>query len=161
MRQVEVLGKVTGLSSAEIYARLADFAIYPKYSPAVRSVVVTESGDGRFYSEWEVSFREGILRWKEEDTFAPDARRLRFSQIEGDIESFDGEWSVDEMPGGCLVRFSCAFDMGIPGLDDILEPIAEQALRDNARSILKGLVPPVEFIATADAAEVGEPSWNS
>ncbi|MDB5502870.1 MAG: cyclase [Tardiphaga sp.] len=153
MRQVDVLGKVAGLTCAEIYARLADFAIYPKYSPAVRSVVVSAGDDGRFYSEWEVSFREGILRWKEEDIFMPAAYRLRFSQIEGDIESFDGEWSVvADGPGGCLVRFSCAFDMGIPGLNDILEPIAEQALRDNARSIIKGLVPPVEFISAEDAA---------
>jgi hypothetical protein len=35
--------------------------------------------------------------------------------------------------------------MGIPGLADILEPIAEQALRDNARSIIAGLLPAVQL----------------
>ena len=66
-------------------------------------------------------------------------------QIEGDVDYFAGQWSISETSQGCLIRFACDFDLGIPGLDDILEPIAEQALRDNTRSILKGLIHAAEF----------------
>jgi ribosome-associated toxin RatA of RatAB toxin-antitoxin module len=160
VRRVEVIGKVRGLTCGEVYARLSDFANYPKFSPAVRSVIITRADDGRFYSDWEVNFREGILRWKEEDVFRPEERIFSFSQIQGDIDYFVGEWSVTENADGCLIRFVCDFDMGMPGLNDILEPIAEQALRDNAKSIVKGLVPPVEFIAAQDV-HAGEAAWSS
>jgi len=38
-------------------------------------------------------------------------------------------------------------DLGIPGIGDMLEPIAEQALGENIRAILTGLVGnTIEFI---------------
>jgi ribosome-associated toxin RatA of RatAB toxin-antitoxin module len=144
VRSVEVIGHVPGLSCADVYARLSDFAAYPQFSTAVRAVQTTEQ-DGRAYSTWEVNFRDGILCWTEEDTFDHARHILRFVQTTGDIDHFAGEWSVHAQPDGARVRFHCQFDMGIPGLADILEPIAEQALRDNARSIIAGLLPAVQL----------------
>lgn len=160
MREVQVVAKAPGLTPAEVYAKLADFAGYADYSPAVRSVVVTHSDDGRSFSDWEVSFREGILRWKEEDILLPDDHTLRFIQVEGDIDYFAGAWSVTATDDGSMVCFDCTFDMGIPGLNDILEPIAAQALHDNAMSIIAGLRPPVSYGAV-DGAEGGEALCNS
>jgi ribosome-associated toxin RatA of RatAB toxin-antitoxin module len=150
VRTVEVIGNIPSLTCAQVYARLSDFAAYPEFSPAVRSVQTREQ-DGRSFSEWEVNFRDGILCWTEEDVFDHANHTLRFVQTAGDIDQFSGEWSVRDDPAGPLVRFHCQFDMGIPGLADILEPIAEQALRDNARSIIAGLLPAVQFIAMEDA----------
>src|SRR5262245_60435140 len=109
VRHVEVLARVEGLSASEIYALVSDFARYPEYSLTVRSVKLTTAGDGRFISDWEVNFREGILRWKEEDTFLDDELIIRFRQIEGDVDYFVGEWSVIEDQGGCIVRFASDF----------------------------------------------------
>jgi hypothetical protein len=150
VRTVVVAGHVPSLTAPEVFDRLADFSAYPTYSEAVRSVV-TRHENGRFYSDWEVNFREGILRWSEEDLLDREQCVLGFEQTAGDIDDFRGEWSVHAQPGGALVRFTCSFDMGIPGLADILEPIAELALRDNAKSIIAGLMPAVQFIAMEDA----------
>lgn len=155
MRHVEVVATVHGLTRAQAFTTMCDFAQYPKHSPAVRSVRVAKVDDRRAVSDWEVSFREGVLRWKEEDVFSPDDFTIRFRQIEGDVDYFAGQWSISETSQGCLIRFACDFDLGIPGLDDILEPIAEQALRDNTRSILKGLIHSVEFPAGSAQDAVG------
>lgn len=152
MRHVEVLARVSELQPAEVYGIISDFARYPEHSHAVRSVVAMAEEDGRATSAWEVNFREGILRWTEEDVFNADERTIVFRQIEGDVEHFAGTWSVRQDPEGSLICFECEFDMGVPGLNDILEPIAEQALRDNARSILKGLIPSIEFVGAAGHA---------
>jgi ribosome-associated toxin RatA of RatAB toxin-antitoxin module len=144
VRSVEVIGHVPGQDCAEVFARLSDFGAYPQFSPAVRSVHSTQQ-DGRNFSAWEVNFRDGILCWSEEDIVDPANHTLRFVQTEGDIDHFTGEWSVHPYQDGARVRFFCHFDMGIPGLADILEPIAEQALRDNARSIIAGLLPAVQL----------------
>jgi ribosome-associated toxin RatA of RatAB toxin-antitoxin module len=156
VRHVEVLARVEGLGASEIYALVSDFARYPEYSLTVRSVKLTKTPDGRFISDWEVNFREGILRWKEEDTFLDDELIIRFRQIEGDVDYFVGEWSVIEDQGGCIVRFASDFDMGIPGLNEMLEPIAEQALRDNIRSIVAGLIPSAAFVPAGAGVAAGE-----
>jgi ribosome-associated toxin RatA of RatAB toxin-antitoxin module len=157
MRHVEIVARARGLSASEIYALLADFPRYPEFCRAVRSVKVMTAEDGRAISAWEVSFRSGVLRWTEENEFSADQHTVRFRQIEGDVEYFAGEWSVSQHSQECVVRFVCDFDMGIPGLNDILEPIAELALRDHARSILTGLIPSIEVVSTSDGSKVGGP----
>lgn len=156
MRKVTVAGHVPSLTCREVFERLADFSAYSTHSEAVRSIQ-TRHEDGRNYSDWEVNFREGILRWSEEDLLDRDNHILGFVQTAGDIDDFRGEWSVHDHPHGAVVRFACAFDMGIPGLADILEPIAEQALRDNAKSIIAGLMPAVQFIAKDDTRDGDAP----
>ncbi len=139
MRHLEVTARVPDRSAAEIYETLCDFERYPQHSPEVRSVNIKSSGDGEMLSAWETNFRGGILRWVEKDYFDPAARTIDFEQVEGDIEHFSGRWSVESRPEGGLVRFSGSFDMGIPALSNIIDPIAEQALRENIVAIIKGL----------------------
>lgn len=157
MRHVEVVARVADLAPAEAYAIISDFSRYPEHSNAVRSVTYKRKDGGQSVSAWEVNFREGILRWTEEDVFDVGEHTIRFRQIEGDVEYFVGTWSVRRAPQGCLVCFECDFDMGIPGLNDVLEPIAERALRENARSILGGLIPAAEFVGGGDDGNGGGP----
>ena len=75
-------------------------------------------------SQWEVNFRAGILRWREEDRFDRAALSIAFRQLEGDVAIFDGVWRCTDAPDGCEVTFDARLDMGIPSLADALEPIA-------------------------------------
>jgi hypothetical protein len=54
--------------------------------------------------------------------------------------------------GGTLVRFDAEFDLGIPTLAAILEPVAEAALRGNILKILAGLLGEAQEIVV-DAAD--------
>ena len=146
MRHLEVAVIVPDRDVKQTYEVLCDFERYPDYSPEVRSVSV-EANNGHKVSSWETDFRGGILRWREIDTFDPDAGTIGFEQIEGDIEHFSGRWMIAGEGTGSLIRFSAQFDMGIPSLSSIIDPIAEQALRENIIAILKGLFgPAVEIL---------------
>ena len=154
MRHLEVQVHTVERDAAEVYARLCDFERYPEFAAAVKSVHVTAAGNGTTTSRWEVLFRTGILRWTEEDHFDADARTIHFRQTEGDIDHFSGTWIVHEdATGNSRVEFSADFDLGIPALASILEPIAERALRDNIQQILAGLL---RATATADRAAAAD-----
>jgi ribosome-associated toxin RatA of RatAB toxin-antitoxin module len=141
MRELAIEIMVPDRPAAEVYAILCDFERYPHHTPEVRSVT-RETSDGEHFSTWETTFRDGILRWRERDSFDPVTNTIGFEQTDGDIEHFSGWWKIDGENGSSSVRFNAKFDMGIPSLSDIIEPIAEQALRDNIVAILRGLFGP-------------------
>lgn len=139
MAHFQLQAKIPGRSADDVFSLLSDLEKYPACADSVRSLSVEEQ-DGRVVSSWEVDFHGGIMRWKEEDVFLPEETALRFRQIEGDMDSFFGEWRVTDDADGCVVNFWADFDLGVSGLNSILEPVAEQALRDNIRDILAGLL---------------------
>ena len=158
MRTVRLRLYVSHKPASEVYAALADFGRYPELCDGVRDVAVTEVSENRTVSRWEVTFRAGLLRWTEEDTFDPGALSITFRQLEGDIALFDGSWEcVDAVPGSEIV-FSARLDMGIPSLADALEPIAVRTLIDNIVSIVRGLVGRAELVASDVAVPVGSGS---
>jgi hypothetical protein len=178
MRTVRLRLSVPDKPANEVYAALADFGRYPELCDAVRDVAVTEVSENLTVSSWEVTFRAGLLRWTEQDTFDSAARSITFRQLEGDIAVFDGSWQCLDAPGldapgpdapgpdapgpdaprGSEIVFSATLDMGIPSLADALEPIAVRALTDNVVSIVRGLVGSAELITSDVAVPVGSAS---
>jgi ribosome-associated toxin RatA of RatAB toxin-antitoxin module len=145
-------------SANDVYATLADFERYPELSDAVQSVAITEVSDNVTVSRWEVTFRAGLLRWVEEDTFDPDALSIRFRQLDGDIAVFDGSWQCSDAAQGSEIVFAARLDMGIPSLADALEPIAVRTMTDNIVAIVRGLVGHAELAASDNVAPVGRES---
>ena len=144
--------------ASEIYAALADFGRYPELCDAVRNVAVTDVSDNLTVSQWEVSFRAGLLRWTEEDTFDSGALTITFRQLDGDIPVFDGSWQVVDAGPGSEVLFCARLDMGIPSLADALEPIAARTLIDNVVSIVRGLVGGAELAESGIEVPAGSVS---
>jgi ribosome-associated toxin RatA of RatAB toxin-antitoxin module len=155
MRIVRVDLHVPGQTAADVYRTLSDFSRYPVLSDSVRSVLVTEVSDDVTVSSWEVTFRAGVLRWTEEDRFDRDALTITFTQIDGDIDLFDGSWAVTEAEGGTAITFAARLDMGIPSLADALEPIAARTLIDNTVSIVDGLMGGAQLVSSDVAVPVG------
>jgi ribosome-associated toxin RatA of RatAB toxin-antitoxin module len=141
-----------------VYATLANFERYPQLCDAVQKVAVTKVSGRRIVSEWEVTFRAGLLRWTEEDTFDPGALTITFHQLEGDIAVFDGSWQCLEAAQGSEVLFFARLDLGIPSLADALEPIAVRTLIANIISIVRGLVGSAELVASDTEVPVGSAS---
>jgi hypothetical protein len=164
MRTVRLRLLVPGRSAHDTYATLSDFDRYPALSDAVQSVTITEVTANVTVSTWEVTFRAGLLRWTEEDTFDPESLTIRFRQLEGDIAVFEGSWEcvdtaadpgADNTGAGSEIVFSVRLDMGIPSLADALEPIAVRTLIDNTVSIVRGLVGTAELVAADVAVPAG------
>ena len=148
MRTVRLRLHVPRKSASDVYATLADFERYPLLCEAVQSVTVTDMSEHHTVSQWEVTFRAGLLRWTEEDTFDPSALTITFHQLEGDIAVFDGSWQCVDTAHGSEVLFVATLDMGIPSLADALEPIAARTLIANIVSIVRGLVGSAELVAS-------------
>lgn len=155
MPVVEVRARVAGADPDSIFDVIADFERYPELTEAVRSVRVDGSDElGALHSAWEVYFRNGILRWSEQDVLLRDERRIAFEQTEGDFARFAGEWRIEPVDEGCTVVFVAEFDLGIPTLAYMIDPIAESALRENLAKILVGLIDrPIEFAELPPAPE--------
>jgi ribosome-associated toxin RatA of RatAB toxin-antitoxin module len=155
MRTVLLRLHVPDKPASEVYQTLADFERYPELSDAVQSVAVTEVSENHTVSHWEVTFRAGLLRWTEEDTFDPAALSITFRQLDGDIAVFEGSWHcVDTVMPGTEIAFDARLDMGIPSLADALEPIAARTLVDNIVSIVRGLVGDAELVESDIAVPV-------
>lgn len=140
MRTVAIETLVPATEAGAVFARICDFECYADHTDAVREVRVTTSADGALDSDWSVNFRNGVLCWSERDHIDHAARTITFTQLDGDFETFEGDWAVEPAGADVTVRFTARFDLGMPSLAAIVDPIAEQALRDNLHAILRGLL---------------------
>ncbi|WP_030266144.1 type II toxin-antitoxin system RatA family toxin [Streptomyces violens] len=141
MRHVSLHAIARGLAPADTYQRITDFRRYPELTDTVREVTVQPPlPDGSVVSDWVVSFRGGLMRWQERDSFSPETLSLTFEQTEGDFQTFQGSWRCAPSDDGTLIVFTASFDLGIPTLAEILDPVAESTLRTNIARILAGLV---------------------
>jgi len=112
MRAIRIRLHVPRKTAADVYTTLADFERYPSMCEAVQNVTLTDVSGNITVSQWEVTFRAGLLRWTEEDTFDPGAMTITFRQLEGDIAVFDGSWQCVDAAPGSEVLFSARLDMG-------------------------------------------------
>lgn len=149
MRTVGLRALATEVDAATAYDRISDFARYPEFTDAVVSVEVGSADDHAVVSSWTVKFRRGLMRWTEHDTFDRDASTIEFEQLSGDFVTFRGVWRVTATEEGAEIEFTAEFDLGMPTLADILDPVAESALRDNVTVILGGLLGAVRLVAPA------------
>jgi ribosome-associated toxin RatA of RatAB toxin-antitoxin module len=153
VREVTVRVFADGRTASEAYRLITDFRRYPELTDKVSEVVVhPPEPDGSLLSEWSVRFRNGLMRWTERDTFSPETLTVTFEQTSGDFEVFRGSWACAPHGNGTVVTFAAAFDMGMPTLAEILDPVAESTLRENITRILDGLlggVVPIELVETS------------
>jgi ribosome-associated toxin RatA of RatAB toxin-antitoxin module len=140
MRRVEIETLVPAADADTVFDRVCDFTHYADYTGAVREVVVSPAVDGVTCSDWSVYFRNGILCWSERDRIDAGARTIAFEQVDGDFDQFSGTWSVEPADGDVRVTFTASFDLGMPSLAAIIDPIAERTLRENMESIIRGLL---------------------
>lgn len=150
MRHVTVRLTAHDVDPETAYQRIRDFRRYPEVTETVREVAVhPPHADGTVVSDWTVRFRNGLMRWSERDAFFPETRTIAFTQLSGDFELFEGTWrcaSGDDRTAsavgavGTEVTFDAVFDLGIPTLAELLDPVADSTLRTNIELILRGLL---------------------
>ena len=142
MRHLTIDASVAGRALDDVFPLLCDMEQYPKYSEAVLSLAVTGADNGAAISAWTVRFGKGVATWTQQDTVDRAATTIRFKRLSGDIENFTGAWVLRGSADGCTLTFTADFDIGMPALAEIIEPMIEAMLRDNITAILKGLLGP-------------------
>jgi ribosome-associated toxin RatA of RatAB toxin-antitoxin module len=163
MREVQLRIRVQDTDSWFAYQRIGDFGRYPDLVDVIRAVTVHEPVDGSTPSDWEVYFRNGLLRWSEVDRFDPSRLHITFEQTTGDFHVFHGVWRIEPAGADCLVCFDAEFDFGIPSLAGILDPIAAKVLKETIALVVVSLLDRAEVvgdepIAAAVAARTATPA---
>ncbi|MFD9796700.1 type II toxin-antitoxin system RatA family toxin [Streptomyces sp. NPDC059070] len=124
-----------------VWAAVLDVQRYPDCMDSVDSVTLVDQADAHHRTTtWSVRLQNSVLRWTEAEVIDSVARRFDFRQTSGDLGAFAGHWAVHAEPdGSSTVRLHVDFDIGIPLLADMLNPIAEDAFRENAAQMLAAL----------------------
>jgi ribosome-associated toxin RatA of RatAB toxin-antitoxin module len=138
--------KVTEILDApikDVWELICDLDSYPRIMNPVRSITVLSSGKDWTIAEWEVELKGSILRWTEREDRYPKNYRVEYEQVDGDLEMLQGHWELRETDAGRRTEatLEIEFEIGIPMLRDMLNPIAERALSENARIMLRSLQP--------------------
>jgi ribosome-associated toxin RatA of RatAB toxin-antitoxin module len=121
----------------KLWAVINDVESYPRFMDHVRSLAVVENGTNYRLLAWEVDCKGFIMRWTEREEIDRERYRIDFRQIKGDLAQFEGFWQLEPLADDCTqVKLSVQFDMGIPMLAEMLNPVAERAIRDNSRHML-------------------------
>ena len=129
---------MSGAAPDNVFAAVTDVEAFPAFCSDVREVRV-DVADGVRRSAWKVHFRGGTLEWLEQDELDLIARTMTFRRIEGDFKEFHGSWRVQDRGPDCAVDFDVTFDLGIPALRTVLEPLAAKNLRVILSAVLRGL----------------------
>jgi ribosome-associated toxin RatA of RatAB toxin-antitoxin module len=139
VRSTELKGRVTGVGASEVFERLGHFDHYAELGPSIRSIEVEQVDDLTLRTKWDVDFRGGSMRWTEEDRLDPEAGTISFDLVEGNLKSFKGRWLVTDVDGGSEVSFAVEFAIGMPSMASFIDPLAENAIRENLGAVLQGL----------------------
>jgi ribosome-associated toxin RatA of RatAB toxin-antitoxin module len=124
-----------------VWEAVVDVERYPESMENVRwaKILEYEHADAR-KTAWSVLLKGSILEWRDRETLDHVARVMSFEQLSGDMEVFTGSWELTELgPERTAVKLEMRFEIGIPLLADMLNPVAERALRGNARDMLLGV----------------------
>ncbi|WP_432103595.1 type II toxin-antitoxin system RatA family toxin [Streptomyces sp. bgisy091] len=140
---------VTGQSPESVWRALLDCEAFPSYMTEVIAVEVLGRDGERRTSRWSVQLRGSDLEWEEEDLIDPARRRIDFRQTDGDLARYAGYWQVGTDGTRTTVELEVEFDLGIPLMAGMLDPIAERALRDFSEAVLGSLGERAALVAGA------------
>ncbi|HEV3071808.1 MAG TPA: SRPBCC family protein [Solirubrobacteraceae bacterium] len=129
--------RIISAPAEEIWRTVNDVCSYPAYMSNVREVSIREErADGTRVSSWSVLLKGSVLEWTELEHVDETARRIDFEQLDGDLDVFRGFWALNETEGGVEVSMQVEFEIGIPLLAEMLDPVAARALHDNSQQML-------------------------
>lgn len=121
-----------------LITRIEDF---PKYVPSIKRCRLIRRDRTHSVTEWIVEL-EGIpISWREEAVFDPRNRMLRFQLIEGDLEKFEGRWTLFGTDAGeTEVLFEAVLKLGVPVFEHVVGGIVADKVRVLFESLLDALV---------------------
>jgi coenzyme Q-binding protein COQ10 len=89
---------------------------------------------------WEVEMMGCLMHWVEREDIDPGRYRIDYRQIEGDLATFDGFWQLEPLTDAtCRVTLAVQFEIGVPMLSEMINPVAERAVHDSSRKMLLAL----------------------
>lgn len=139
MPYVEVSTLVRGDIDA-IWNIVSDMPSYPNFMPNLVSVeVVEKESEAVTSTKWVAKVDGRVLTWVEKDFFDRDKYRIEYHQVSGDLKKFQGYWQLENTEDGVSITLTVDFDLGIPMLDMLLNPILKKKVRENSEGMLSSI----------------------
>ena len=121
----------------DIWREILDCESFSQYMDNVIDVSIVDTSDTGRVCDWTVLLKGSELRWRELERIDHAAFRIEFDQVAGDLAKFSGFWQLSERQTGVHdLVLEVEFEIGIPLLEDMLNPVAARALEDNSRQML-------------------------
>jgi Polyketide cyclase / dehydrase and lipid transport len=139
MPTLEIEFRVDGIPAEEVLERLADVEGYAAHSEAIQDISVQRESADAAVSFWNVDFHGGQMEWSQRDEVDREKLELRFSQIEGDSDVWEGSWRVVDTGAAVAAAFRADYDLGLPSLADQLNPLAASALYGIIVEVVEGM----------------------
>ncbi len=121
------------------YDLATDMESYPRFMKDLISVEILERDGRSQLTAWAGRLQGRVLRWKERDEFDDAHCVIRYRQTEGDLRRFEGEWSFVAEGDGTRITLSVNYEVGIPMLAGLLDPVAGVVIRRNCRDMLEAM----------------------
>jgi uncharacterized membrane protein len=138
MPLVENRVEITDADLDTVWKVMCDFEAFPRLMQDVIEVSCFDRSGASCKSSWKVLLNGSELTWIEHDEFI-DGKEIRFHQVEGDLEVWEGSWRIQQRGDRVIVDLIVSFDLGIPSLAHILDPIGIRAIAANARQMLEAI----------------------
>ena len=116
--------------------RVKDF---PKFMPSVRKIEILESSHTGAVTRWSVDIDGLPISWKERDTFDRENFTVSFKLIDGDLEQFEGKWTLESEGEGTEVTVDVTARLGIPILERVVVDILQEKLTKNFELMLDAM----------------------
>lgn len=129
----------------DVWRLVCDVEAYPRLMEPVRSITILEEGPDWAIQAWEVVLKGSLLKWVERQERDPAAYHIAYHQLDGDLEVFDGFWRLRPLGDSATEAILVVrFEIGVPMLRTMLDPVAERAIHHNSRAMLSSLGPSLD-----------------
>ncbi len=126
-------------SPEKCYDIASDMEKFPAFMPSVDEITVLEAGETWAKTRWVARLQGKPVKWIEREDFDPENLAISYHQIEGDLKTFEGDWTFTGEDGRCRISLTVDASLGVPMLAAALDPLINKLIRDNANSMLQAI----------------------
>ena len=103
---------------------------FSEFLPQIKECRLVMREHFKAITSWKVEVDGIPLAWKEESLFDPRRQTITFRAIEGDLEKFEGAWTLTEhVSGGTELKIEAKITIGIPLLGDAIGGVISEKVR--------------------------------
>jgi ribosome-associated toxin RatA of RatAB toxin-antitoxin module len=137
--------------AAVVYELAKEQDRFPEFMPDVETVVVLERHADHVVTRWKTLVEDAPIEWTENDRFDDERLRIEYALIEGDLDTFEGAWTFEQIGELTHVVLSVEYDFGVPTLAELIGPTLQKKVRENSEMMLAALKAEAESRATASS----------
>jgi ribosome-associated toxin RatA of RatAB toxin-antitoxin module len=130
---------------------LSDFSGFPGLIGSVDKVTILDRTDDVGKSEWFITVENAPLRWIQIDRFDRKNYEISFESIDGDFETIQGFWKVEDFNNeGIKLRYCVDYSLGIPVIEEVVGDVLKGKMKSTIDCMLIAIKDHLEKQKTED-----------